>query len=58
MNAAVLKEITGSLSIFTVPALILFVHGKEAFREARFVHMDKFEEKVQRIYDGVFGNPS
>jgi thiol-disulfide isomerase/thioredoxin len=43
-------NIAGHLSIFTAPVLILYVDGKEVLREARFVHIEQFKEKVEKIY--------
>ncbi|MBS4220969.1 thioredoxin family protein [Bacillus sp. FJAT-49711] len=50
INADELEEIAGRFSIFTVPALLLFVDGKEMIREARFVHMQSLEERISKIY--------
>jgi thiol-disulfide isomerase/thioredoxin len=50
VNADHVPAISGHLSVFTVPALLLFVNGKEVLREARFVHVELFREKVRRIY--------
>lgn len=52
INADQLEAITGHYSIFTVPVILLFVDGKEYLREARIVHMDLFEEKLSKIYNG------
>ncbi|MDE3839992.1 thiol reductase thioredoxin [Bacillus methanolicus] len=51
INADNVNEIAGYFSVFTVPALFLFVDGKEYVREARFVHLDQFKEKIKKIYD-------
>lgn len=50
INADIVEEIAGYFSIFTVPAMLLFVDGKEYLREARFVHMQLLEEKISKIY--------
>lgn len=50
VNADHVPAIAGHLSVFTVPVLVLFVSGKEVLREARFVHVEQFREKVKRIY--------
>lgn len=50
VNADDVEEIAGFLSIFTVPVLILFVDGKEYLREARFVPIEQFIEKLTKIY--------
>ncbi|RCW72000.1 thioredoxin family protein [Saliterribacillus persicus] len=44
-------SIAGRFNIFAAPVLILFIHGKEYLREARIVHLDQFEEKLDRIYE-------
>ncbi|WP_112180581.1 MULTISPECIES: thioredoxin family protein [Paraliobacillus] len=48
-----LPEVAGKFSIFTVPVLLLFVDGKEYLREARIVQLELFEERLQKIYQGV-----
>ncbi|SER18892.1 Thioredoxin [Gracilibacillus ureilyticus] len=45
-----LPSLAGQWSIYTAPVLILFVDGKEYLREARFVPVESFREKVERIY--------
>jgi len=50
INVDDIPSIAGHLSIFTAPVLILYVDGKEVLREARFVHVDQFKEKVKKIY--------
>jgi thioredoxin-like negative regulator of GroEL len=51
INADDVEEIAGHFSIFTVPVLLLFADGKELLREARFVHLQTFEDKIKKIYD-------
>jgi thiol-disulfide isomerase/thioredoxin len=50
VNVDDVPNIAGHLSIFTTPVLILYVDGKEVLREARFVHVEQFKEKVKKIY--------
>ncbi|MBU8906217.1 thioredoxin family protein [Desertibacillus haloalkaliphilus] len=50
INADHLEEIAGYLSVFTVPALIFYIEGKEYFREARFVQIESLNEKIQKMY--------
>ncbi|HZG59782.1 MAG TPA: thioredoxin family protein [Anoxybacillus sp.] len=49
-NVDHVPEIAGHLSIFTAPVMILYVDGKEVLREARFVYIEQFREKVKKIY--------
>ncbi|MEJ9212028.1 thioredoxin family protein [Bacillus smithii] len=50
VNADHVPEIAGRFTIFTAPVLLLFVDGKEVLREVRFVHVEPFREKVNKIY--------
>ena len=55
INASEVTEVAGRFSIFTVPVLLLFVEGKEYIREARIVHMQLLEEKIDKIYKNALG---
>ncbi|WP_235753896.1 thioredoxin family protein [Psychrobacillus sp. INOP01] len=48
INADDVEEIAGRLSVLTVPALLLFVDGKEIIREARFVQMQSLHKVADR----------
>jgi len=50
INADEVPEFSGQYTVFSVPALLLFVDGKEYIRAARIVPMDQFEGKIKRIY--------
>lgn len=52
VNADDVEDVAGYFSIFTVPVLLLFVEGKEYVREARFVPIEPFKEKIEKIYQG------
>ncbi len=41
-------ELAAACGVFSVPALILFIQGKETLREAGIVHMDQVERKIAR----------
>lgn len=53
VNADHVEEVAGRFSIFTAPVLLLFVNGKEYVREARIVHIQLFNEKVNKIYKNI-----
>lgn len=53
INADDVEEIARRLSVLTVPALLLFVDGKEILREARFVQMQSLHEKISKIYNMI-----
>ena len=41
-------------TIFTIPAVLIFVAGKEVIREARHISIRELNEKIQRYYGFVF----
>lgn len=55
INVDDVPEVAGKFSIFTIPVLLLFFEGKEYIREARIVHMDLLDEKINKIYKNVVG---
>lgn len=55
-DADAIPELAGLLSIFTVPVLVLFADGKEVLREARFVHLDEFRRKIDKIQEGFYSS--
>ncbi|MEC1290460.1 thioredoxin family protein [Bacillus mojavensis] len=50
VNADSVEEVASTFSVFTVPALLLFIEGTEFLREARFVHFEQLEQKLKRVY--------
>lgn len=54
IDAEEVKEIAGRFSVFSVPALLFFVEGKEFLRQTRFVHTDLLKEKINKIV-GLYG---
>lgn len=50
INADSIAEVAGRFSVFTVPALLLFVDGKETIRVARFFHMESLDEQIGKLY--------
>ncbi|WP_080145763.1 thioredoxin family protein [Marinilactibacillus piezotolerans] len=51
VSADEVPEVAGEFTVFTVPALLLFIEGKEMIREARFIVMDDLREKFQLAAD-------
>ncbi|MGB9780985.1 thioredoxin family protein [Caldanaerobacter sp.] len=45
---------SGKFSVFTVPTIVVYVDGREAIREARFISMDVLEEKLSKYYSLFF----
>jgi thioredoxin-like negative regulator of GroEL len=44
-------EAAGHYTVFTIPAVILFVQGKETVRFARYFSIDQLDEKLARYYE-------
>lgn len=55
INADEVPEVAGKFSIFTIPVLLLFYQQKEYIREARIVHLELLDEKINKIYKNVVG---
>ncbi|WP_404332664.1 thioredoxin family protein [Mesobacillus maritimus] len=53
INAKEVPEIAGYLMAFTVPVLVLYFDGKEVLREARIVHLEKFQENIRKIHESI-----
>jgi len=45
-----LPEASGRFTIFTIPAILLFIDGKETIREARYVSLKSLKGHITRYY--------
>jgi thiol-disulfide isomerase/thioredoxin len=45
------NELSGRFSVFSIPAIILFINGSETIREGRYISLDDFDNKVSRYYE-------
>lgn len=41
-------EFAGQFSVFTAPTILLFVSGKEVYRQSRFVKWDELNKEVRK----------
>lgn len=48
------KEISGQLSIFTVPTILVYFEGKETIRASRNMHIEELREQIDRYYKMIF----
>lgn len=46
-----LPIISTSYNIFTIPAIILFINGRETIRKARFINLQEMEKNISRLYE-------
>jgi len=49
-----IPEAAGQLSVFTIPAILVYAGGKEVVREARYIAVDDLAEKIRRPYSFLF----
>jgi thioredoxin-like negative regulator of GroEL len=47
-------QAAGQYSIFTLPAILVYIEGKEIIREARFISVEMLEESIKRYYELLF----
>ena len=50
------KEITGQLSVFTVPTILVFLDGKELIRTSRNISIEQLKEQINRYYQLIFSD--
>lgn len=48
------KEISGQLSVFAVPTILVYFEGKETIRSSRNVHLIELREQIDRYYKMIF----
>jgi thiol-disulfide isomerase/thioredoxin len=49
-----LLQVSVKYNIFTIPGILLFIHGKEAIREARNISIIDLNSKISRYYKLLF----
>ncbi|MCK5249714.1 MAG: thioredoxin family protein [Spirochaetaceae bacterium] len=54
VNLDEVPEAAGQLSIFTIPAVLVYAGGKEVVREARYMSIDDIAEKIRRPYNFLY----
>lgn len=48
------KEISGQLSVFSVPTILVYFEGKEIIRASRNIHLEELREQINRYYRMIF----
>ena len=48
------KEISGQLSVFSVPTILVYFEGKETIRTSRNIHLAELQENIERYYNIIF----
>lgn len=55
VNTIEYPDVAGQFSVFTVPTLLVFFESKEYIRESRYVNLDKFYDRLEKLYGIYFG---
>ncbi len=48
------KEISGQLSVFSVPTILVYFESKETIRASRNVHLEELRAQIERYYKMIF----
>lgn len=48
------KEISGQLSVFAVPTILIYFDGKETVRASRNISIEQLREQIKRYYQLIF----
>ena len=48
------KEISGQLSVFSVPTILVYFEGKEIIRVSRNIHLEELRGQIDRYYRMIF----
>jgi thioredoxin 1 len=48
------KEVSGQLSVFSVPTILVYFESKETIRVSRNVHLKELREQIERYYKMIF----
>ncbi|HHT35772.1 MAG: thioredoxin family protein [Candidatus Wallacebacter cryptica] len=47
-------ELAAFHSIFSIPAVLVFIEGKEVIREARYISLRQLQSRIERYYHLLF----
>lgn len=48
------REISGQLSVFSVPTILVYFEGKETIRASRNIHLEELRGQIDRYYKMIF----
>ncbi len=48
------KEISGLLSVFSIPTILVYFEGREMIRTSRNLHLSELYEQIDRYYKMIF----
>lgn len=48
-NTGIAPDVAGQFTVFSVPAILFFLHGKEVFRVVRFVPLGGLKKSIENV---------
>ncbi len=54
VDVEVAKSLAASLSVFTIPTILVFFGGKEFLRKSRYIGIKELENYIERPYSLLF----
>jgi thioredoxin-like negative regulator of GroEL len=54
VDLSIAKEISGQLSVFSVPTILVYFEGKKTIRTSRNIHIEELSEHIDRYYKMIF----
>ena len=56
VDCAASREVAAQQSVFAIPTLLVFVDGRESFRQSRSINLAELRERLSRPYSVLFGD--
>lgn len=56
VNLHEVQEASGKHSVFSIPAILVFINGQETLRESRHLSLEEMKRKISRYYDMFYGS--
>ncbi len=47
-------EVSAQLNIFAVPAILVFMQGRETIRQARYINIEEISDILKKCYDLLY----
>lgn len=44
-------EISGQAGVFSIPAIVFYIEGKEVFRKVRYISVSELKNEIEKILD-------
>lgn len=54
VNVQKSQKTAAAYNVFTIPAILVFIDGKETIREARYISIQEINNKISRYYNLLY----